>query len=213
MSTQTQGMRGAAAAAAPIRGYRRRKAAPVLDLNVPAVEARDDTGASNQGVQSRQQGQHLPPATIDVEALDDDVIESSPRAFAEAKNNAQRTRRRNVIDLDSERTTRVTCNNRHKRRRVPSSQPVISCDQYINLESSSCSTRESVQSSSPPQPQPTFSCPICMGPFVEETSTKCGHIFCKQCIKTAMSVQAKCPTCRKRVTAKELIRVFLPSTR
>ncbi|CAN6994915.1 unnamed protein product [Brassica oleracea var. botrytis] len=39
---------------------------------------------------------------------------------------------------------------------------------------------------------------------------KCGHIFWKGCIKMAISRQNKCPTqgptCRKKVTAKELIR-------
>lgn len=66
----------------------------------------------------------------------------------------------------------------------------------------------------PPLPpkEPTFTCPICMGPLVEEMSTKCGHIFCKTCIRSAIAAQAKCPTCRKKVTVKELIRVFLPAT-
>ena len=39
------------------------------------------------------------------------------------------------------------------------------------------------------------------------------HIFWKGCIKMAISRQNKCSTCRKKVTAKELIRVFLPSIR
>ncbi|KAF3603686.1 hypothetical protein F2Q69_00039039 [Brassica cretica] len=30
--------------------------------------------------------------------------------------------------------------------------------------------------------------------------------------REAISVQAKCPTCRKDVTAEDLIRVFLPTT-
>lgn len=76
----TQGLR-----VPPIRGYRRRKA--VLDLNVPPVENRDHEGTSTQaashGVQSSQQGRSVPPTMIDVEAIDDDVIESSPTAFAE----------------------------------------------------------------------------------------------------------------------------------
>ncbi|CAL0329323.1 unnamed protein product [Lupinus luteus] len=54
----------------------------------------------------------------------------------------------------------------------------------------------------PPEPpkEPVFNCPICMGPLVEEVSTKCGHIFCKACIKAAISAQNKCPTCRKKIT-------------
>uniref|UniRef100_A0A2N9J3D1 RING-type domain-containing protein n=1 Tax=Fagus sylvatica TaxID=28930 RepID=A0A2N9J3D1_FAGSY len=204
-----------------VRGYRRRKAVLDLDLNnAPPIENRDQEGTSTQvgrnEVQAGQVGQSVPPATIDVEAIDDDVIESSPTAFAQAKNNSRRNQGRTVVDVDLEERTRATQNNRNKRRRVPPSPPIINCDLYINLESSSNSTRESVIMQPPPPPpppkEPTFSCPICMGPLVEEMSTRCGHIFCKACIKTAISTQAKCPTCRKHVTVKELIRVFLPST-
>ncbi|KAF2284530.1 hypothetical protein GH714_026150 [Hevea brasiliensis] len=143
MSSQTQGVRGPT-----LRGYRRRKA--MLDLNVPPSESRDQEGTSTQdvqhGVQASQQGQPVPPTTIDVEAFDDDVIESSPRAFAEAKsnaqrNNAQRTHGRTVVvDVDSGRTTRLNYNNHNKRRRVLPNQTIINCEHYVNLESSSSST-------------------------------------------------------------------------
>ncbi|KAG8641951.1 E3 ubiquitin-protein ligase RNF4 [Manihot esculenta] len=217
MSTQAQGVRGPT-----LRGYRRRKA--MLDLNLLPNESRDQEGTSTQdvqfGVPTSQQEQPVPPTTIDVEALDDDVIESSPRAFAEAKSNAQRnnTQRTHgstvVVDVDSGQTTRLNYNNHNKRRRILPNQTIISCEHYVNLESSSSSMRENVQPPPSPQPpkEPTFNCPICMGPFVEETSTKCGHIFCKACIKAAIRVQGKCPTCRKKVAVKELIRVFLPAT-
>jgi hypothetical protein len=89
MSGQTQGVKSP-----PLRGYRRRKT--VLDLNVPPIDGRDDEGTSTtrieppQGVQASHQrngqGPSLPPPTIDVDAIDDDdddVIESSPRAFAQ----------------------------------------------------------------------------------------------------------------------------------
>ncbi|KAJ6710957.1 ELFLESS ISOFORM B [Salix koriyanagi] len=181
------------------------------------MSGRDDEGTSTtrietpQGVQASHQrngqGPSLPP-TIDVDAFDDDdddVIESSPRAFAQAKNNSRR-----AVVVDVESGGRVTHN---KRRRVPPSQTIINCDLYINLEggsSSSSSKRENVQTM--PPKEPTFNCPICLCPLVEEMSTKCGHIFCKTCISDAIKRQAKCPTCRKRVTTKELIRVFLPAT-
>lgn len=213
MSGQTQGVKSP-----PLRGYRRRKT--VLDLNVPPIDGRDDEGTSTtrieppQGVQASHQrngqGPSLPPPTIDVDAIDDDdddddVVESSPRAFAQAKNNSRR-----AVVVDVESGGRFTHN---KRRRVPPNQTIINCDLYINLEggsSSSSSKRENVQTL--PPKEPTFNCPICLCPLVEEMSTKCGHIFCKTCISDAIKRQAKCPTCRKRVTTKELIRVFLPAT-
>lgn len=65
--------------------------------------------------------------------------------------------------------------------------------------------------STPPPETPAFSCPICLGPLSEETSTKCGHIFCKMCIEASIKVQHKCPTCRKRLRMKDTIRVYLPT--
>ncbi|MED6109808.1 hypothetical protein PIB30_037006 [Stylosanthes scabra] len=98
----------------PVRGYnRRRKTGLEIDLNQePGGENRELEGPSTQvepqQVQAAQQQQavEMPqpaqPATIDVEAIvDDDVVESSPRAFAEAKNNARRNRQRTVVDVDS----------------------------------------------------------------------------------------------------------------
>ena len=45
------------------------------------------------------------------------------------------------------------------------------------------------------------------------TSTKCGHIFCKACLKQSIAAQGKCPTCRKKMTMRNTFRVYLPATR
>lgn len=80
-----------------VRGYCRRKNIVDLDLNrtPPPSDNLDQVGtsrqlgnqdaqASQQGPEQRsQQGQAVLPAMIDVEATDDDVVVSSPRAFAE----------------------------------------------------------------------------------------------------------------------------------
>lgn len=225
-----------------IRTNRRRKAAIDLDLNrVPAGEnpAAEHSNAQNpiaenpsgenreQGRRSSQLGPQEvevqanqlqlvaqpEPTLIDVEAIDDDdVVLSSPRAFAEAKNNSRRNRGRTVVDVDLEEQIRLSNNNRNKRRRESPKRSIFNCDLYINLDASSSSTMESVKKPPEPPKEPVFTCPICMGPMVEEMSTRCGHIFCKSCIKAAISAQAKCPTCRKKITVKELIRVFLPTT-
>ncbi|WZZ01487.1 hypothetical protein YC2023_073815 [Brassica napus] len=225
------------------RGIRRRKA--VIDLNeVP----RDHEGTTSASVREAPTvvptGASVPsqpvPTMIDVDAIEDDVIESSASAFAEAKSKSAGARRRPLmVDVESGGTTRLPANVSNKRRRIPPNQPVIDCEhvpvdvvgytdkflkpcimmmlyglRFLPLCFLSLVQRESSPKPPPPPPEePKFSCPICMCPFTEETSTKCGHIFCKGCIKTAISRQAKCPTCRKRVTVKELIRVFLPTTR
>ncbi|KAK6163713.1 hypothetical protein DH2020_000577 [Rehmannia glutinosa] len=192
-----------------------------VDLNaVPPCESRDPEGTSirtrSQDRQAAQENATL-PSPIDVEAIDDDVIISSPRAFAEAKNNSRRTREHTiVVDLESDERSA-----RNKRRRVSTNQTIINCDLYINLDGCSNSKRKSGQSVTlpppppppPPPKEPTFSCPVCMGALVEETSTKCGHIFCKACIKAAIAAQTKCPTCRRKTTAKDIFRIYLPATR
>ncbi|CAF1715835.1 unnamed protein product [Brassica napus] len=196
------------------RGIRRRKA--VFDLNVAPTDL-EGTSASVRAspivpscdLQRESVPSHPAPAMIDVDAIEDDVVESSASAFAEARSKSTGARRRRLmVDVESgERvsaggTARLTPN---KRRRVPPNQPVIDCEHVQSV----CSSK----APPPPPEEPKFSCPICMCPFTEEMSTKCGHIFCKGCIKMAISRQNKCPTCRKKVTAKELIRVFLPTTR
>ncbi|CAL5388048.1 unnamed protein product [Camellia sinensis] len=220
----TRGLRAPA-----LRGYvrntRRRKMVLDVDLNVPPIENRDQEGtsahANSQDMEPGQQGGPVPPAPIDVDDLDDDVVISTSRAFAEAKNNSRRNRGSTiVVDVDSaysiaeERMSRVASNTRNKRRRVNTNQTIINCDLYINLEGTSNSMKENVQCvkpSPPPPKEPTFNCPVCMGPLVEEMSTKCGHIFCKTCIKAAIAAQGKCPTCRRKVTTmKETIRIYLP---
>ncbi|XP_010552044.1 PREDICTED: LON peptidase N-terminal domain and RING finger protein 3-like [Tarenaya hassleriana] len=207
----TQGLRGA--------GLRRRRKASI-DLNVRPNETRDREGTSNSGIArgvsvGNNQGESVPapPPPIDVDAIDDDdVVESSASAFAEAINKSTGTglhRRPLMVDVDSGRTSRMPANISIKRRRVPPNQPVIDCDHVVLL---TVPGREPVSKPPPPQEEPKFTCPICMCPFTQETSTKCGHIFCKECIKMAISSQGKCPTCRKKVTARDLIRVFLPAT-
>ncbi|KAA8543504.1 hypothetical protein F0562_021001 [Nyssa sinensis] len=153
-----------------------------LDLNALPPEYHDQEGpsanASSQDVQVGQLGVSVPPTPINVETYDDDVIISSRRAFEEARNNSRRNRGRTVVvDVDSGRTFGPSPNNRNNRRRLSSNPMIIDCDLYIDLEGSSDSMKDNVQSvaSTPPPPpppkEPTFNCPVCIGPLVEEMST------------------------------------------
>lgn len=55
-----------------------------------------------------------------------------------------------------------------------------------------------------------LTCAICMDSMKEETSTICGHIFCRNCIVSAIQFQKKCPTCRRKLSMNNIHRIFLP---
>ena len=42
-------------------------------------------------------------------------------------------------------------------------------------------------------------CGICYDEYVNPTLTKCGHIYCYDCIKQALEYKKECPQCRKRI--------------
>ncbi|PIA29973.1 hypothetical protein AQUCO_05800213v1 [Aquilegia coerulea] len=233
----------------PLRGYNRRRKLLLVDLNVPPGETLEENtpqpthtvvqgrgggsgsgGSGSQTPQGREgtntggSGSQI-PATIDVEAIDDEVVISSPTQFAEARKKSRRSHNVSLVRNQVSRShpgnseediTRLSLNSYNMRRRVPPNQTVIDCEHYIDLESNSNAKKETVTKSQEtvikPPKEPTFSCPVCMGPLVEEASTKCGHIFCKKCIKAAISAQNKCPTCRRKLTMKDIIRVYLPTT-
>lgn len=61
-----------------------------------------------------------------------------------------------------------------------------------------------------------ITCPICMDDEStikrrkrQLTSTTCGHVFCDKCIRSAVQMQNKCPTCRKKLSLKQLHPIFL----
>ncbi|XP_058505971.1 RING finger protein 4 isoform X2 [Solea solea] len=56
----------------------------------------------------------------------------------------------------------------------------------------------------------TISCPVCLDSYSEivgsgrlVVSTKCGHVFCSQCLRDTLTSSHTCPTCRKRLTHRQ----------
>ncbi|XP_069488215.1 E3 ubiquitin-protein ligase RNF4 isoform X2 [Ambystoma mexicanum] len=69
---------------------------------------------------------------------------------------------------------------------------------------------------SSPRPPGTVSCPICMDIHTEiiqngrlMVATKCGHIFCSQCLRDALKNSSTCPTCRKKLTQKQYHPIYI----
>uniref|UniRef100_A0A5B7BW46 RING-type domain-containing protein n=1 Tax=Davidia involucrata TaxID=16924 RepID=A0A5B7BW46_DAVIN len=194
-----------------------------LDLNVaPPVEDILMGDSVTIGLNLMQAGEHGPShiqARTDLEPVDDEVVICSPRSFAEARDKSRRNR--GVMELFDEetafrreRTARLFPDS-NRGRRAPAKQTTVTGDLYINLEGSEKTKNRNAAELPqivPPPKEPTFSCPICIGPLVEETSTKCGHIFCKNCINGAIAAQKKCPTCRRKLKVKDTIRVYLPTS-
>ncbi|XP_042497559.1 E3 ubiquitin-protein ligase complex slx8-rfp subunit slx8-like [Macadamia integrifolia] len=54
-------------------------------------------------------------------------------------------------------------------------------------------------------------CVICLGEMEEETSTLCGHIFCKDCIMSAIWMKRRCPVCLTPLSIGSIHRIFLPT--
>ncbi|XP_060783376.1 RING finger protein 4 [Neoarius graeffei] len=60
------------------------------------------------------------------------------------------------------------------------------------------------------------SCPVCMDAYAEViesgrlmVSTKCGHLFCSQCIRDSLARAHNCPTCRKKLNYKQYHPIYI----
>jgi late competence protein required for DNA uptake (superfamily II DNA/RNA helicase) len=50
-----------------------------------------------------------------------------------------------------------------------------------------------------------YECNICMNTDTEEYSkTKCGHIFCAECIKNCLQYKKMCPMCKKPIDLQDV---------
>ena len=58
-------------------------------------------------------------------------------------------------------------------------------------------------------PENNVQCPICLDPFFQPTTTRCGRVFCKNCINCAFRKNKQCPICCKRVTKRDLFSIYL----
>ncbi|XP_076238123.1 E3 ubiquitin-protein ligase RNF4 [Calliopsis andreniformis] len=56
-----------------------------------------------------------------------------------------------------------------------------------------------------------LTCPICfekLSSKMKPMSTRCGHIFCTQCLELALRASKKCPTCKKAVKIQNCTRLY-----
>lgn len=88
--------------------------------------------------------------------------------------------------------------------------PRSNCSSSLSLIETERPAMEETKSEPFPDLQP-YKCPVCWK-FVhqhEPTSTACGHVFCRSCIKTALHANHKCPVCQKLMTLRQVFRIYI----
>ncbi|CEP02784.1 RING-type domain-containing protein [Plasmodiophora brassicae] len=54
-----------------------------------------------------------------------------------------------------------------------------------------------------------LSCPICLDPIKELSSSTCGHVFCHTCIREAVRIHHRCPSCQRKLNLRDIHRIYL----
>lgn len=107
----------------------------------------------------------------------------------------------------------------HSRHGADSESYVLSSDEEEEDTNTALNAAllSSLQASSRARSTPgTVSCPVCMdayGEIIESgrlvVSTKCGHLFCSQCLRDSLTRSHTCPTCRKKLTHKQYHPIYI----
>ncbi|XP_077387232.1 E3 ubiquitin-protein ligase RNF4-like isoform X3 [Festucalex cinctus] len=138
---------------------------------------------------------------------DDDGVEEVVDLTSEAAEAST-----HVVDLtNNDSVLLVDEGHRRRRSNLRESYVVSSSDDDDSTSVPSANTLTSIQTHSSNRLTPgTISCPVCMDTYSEMVSsgrlvvsTKCGHVFCSQCLRDALRRSHSCPTCRKRLTSRQ----------
>eukprot|EP00160_Parvularia_atlantis_P016418 Unigene5205_Nuclearia_a/m.15965 Unigene5205_Nuclearia_a/g.15965 ORF Unigene5205_Nuclearia_a/g.15965 Unigene5205_Nuclearia_a/m.15965 type:complete len:185 (-) Unigene5205_Nuclearia_a:87-641(-) len=52
-------------------------------------------------------------------------------------------------------------------------------------------------------------CAVCLDSIEKMAATTCGHVFCDECIQSAVRAQHKCPVCRHKLSLKQIHPLFV----
>lgn len=181
----------------------------IQDLNLPLQE--HDARKS-----STAQASNYPVDTIILEDdEDDDVQVCSPQSVARVKlamsSSSRRQRQIHDVDLQLGLQLGQAPNSRKggfrqgQQRMVAKPVSTDSSDDCVVIGSNLQPPKKMQR-----EPQPVkLVCAICLDAMKEEMSTVCGHVFCRECIFGAIRAQKRCPTCRRKLTPKEVHRIYL----
>ncbi|KAE8806526.1 E3 ubiquitin-protein ligase BRE1A [Hordeum vulgare] len=174
------------------------------------VQALSPSQVPPPGVNRRTRGQPVTPFSLDEDAILEEnwrIIRQCTTPFYFDEDAALE------VLFHDDNAAMPSHNTWNKRQRVA---PLI-CLSPERGEGSSLQSNNAVTISQEPAKvvvpkEPNFTCPVCLNKLVEPSTTKCGHIFCTECIKQAIQFQKKCPTCRKALRKNNFHRIYLPNS-
>ncbi|XP_019408703.1 PREDICTED: E3 ubiquitin-protein ligase RNF4 [Crocodylus porosus] len=135
-----------------------------------------------------------------------------------------------VVDLTRNDSVVIVEENQQPRRNLglrSQRQPdscVLSSDDEDDLRDTDACERNNVYGGSKTledettdsRPSGTISCPICMDGYSEIiqsgrliVATKCGHVFCSQCLRDSLRNANSCPTCRKKLSHRQYHPIYI----
>ncbi|XP_051810525.1 RING finger protein 4 isoform X2 [Acanthochromis polyacanthus] len=114
-----------------------------------------------------------------------------------------------VVDLTTNNDSVLLVDEGPENRRVPAGESyVVSSDE--DEDTPPVLNAASVSSAHTRSTPGTISCPVCLDVYSEivesgrlVVATRCGHVFCSQCLRDALTSSHTCPTCRKRLTSRQ----------
>ncbi|XP_070994043.1 E3 ubiquitin-protein ligase RNF4-like [Oncorhynchus clarkii lewisi] len=146
------------------------------------------------------------------------VLESSRTSSEEVVDLTCEGSESTVVDLTNNDSVVVVDEGLQGRRGLGGESYVLSSDEEGDANGSlSADLLSSLQASSRARSTPgTVSCPVCMDSYAEiiesgrlVVSTKCGHLFCSQCLRDSLSRSHTCPTCRKKLTHRQYHPIYI----
>uniref|UniRef100_A0A3P8S3D1 Ring finger protein 4 n=1 Tax=Amphiprion percula TaxID=161767 RepID=A0A3P8S3D1_AMPPE len=115
-----------------------------------------------------------------------------------------------VVDLTTNNDSVLLVDEGPENRRVPAGESyVVSSDEDEDTPPVLNAARVSSAHTARSTPG-MISCPVCLDVYSEivesgrlVVATRCGHVFCSQCLRDALTSSHTCPTCRKRLTCRQ----------
>ncbi|XP_061108925.1 RING finger protein 4 [Conger conger] len=123
-----------------------------------------------------------------------------------------------VVDLTNNDSVVLVDEGPQVRRGEGCESYILSSDEEEEVNvSSSAAFLSSLEANSAMRATPgTISCPVCLDTYEEivgsgrlVVSTRCGHLFCSQCLRDSLAKSHACPTCRKKLNHKQYHPIYI----